>query len=411
MAFVSEVTAKMNIDKSGIDRDLTAVQASFGRFASSLNKELGDSFSFKKLGKGILQGIGIGSTQDIKELITKPFEDAAKSAKEIEESTARTLKIYEGIYASRRTDEQNLAANRNQQARLQRELAQINEPRMETIYSVGRAGQVTSTTRQLERTKEQGERAAAIAEQLAQLAAEETTLTQKLGKEQKANDDRRAKAAQDFAEKQDQLRQQQEDFLTSQKTLQEQLADIEQERMDLAERMSMSDEDTLDLQRRELELTKEQARIEKQIADDAERRNEEINKQVKALLAAGDAVTKSRNDYKTELRDRSGFTLSEVSGQRTNFSARNTARNIQRLEEQARRVRLTGGEFRDQAGKIVSREEYADQLINRADTMRKGLGMLTSREKDPMAQAAEAIKKSEEHLSEIVQDLKPTQIR
>lgn len=412
MAFVSEVVAKMRVDKSGVDQELTAVTASFAKAGDAIDKQLSKGFGFRKLAKGFLQGIGIGSTSDIKDAITKPFEDAAKSAKEIEESTARTLKLYEQMFANRRTDEQNLEQNQRRQAALQKELAEINAPRTETTYNVSPAGMVTPIgTRTLERTKEQGERAAAIAEELAGLANEEQQLRQRISKEQKTSDDRRMKAAQEFADKEEAIGQKQEDFLRSQMSLEDQLADIERERIDLAERMANSDEDTIDLQTRELELLKEIARIEKQISTEAERQGKEYRNRAKEVIKASDAVTKARQDYATELRDRSASTLGEVASQRGNTSARVTARNIQKLEEQARRVRLMGGDFRDPNGKIVSREEYADKLIQRADKMRAGLGMLSSKEKDPMAAAAADIKRSTELLENIDGYLQPSEIR
>ena len=219
------------------------------------------------------------------------------------------------------------------------------------------------------------------------------------------------KAAQEFADKEEAIGQKQEDFLRSQMSLEDQLADIERERIDLAERMANSDEDTIDLQTRELELLKEIARIEKQISTEAERQGKEYRNRAKEVIKASDAVTKARQDYATELRDRSASTLGEVASQRGNTSARVTARNIQKLEEQARRVRLMGGDFRDPNGKIVSREEYADKLIQRADKMRAGLGMLSSKEKDPMAAAAADIKRSTELLENIDGYLQPSEIR
>lgn len=414
MPFVSEVVAKMRVDKTDVDRDLTAVAASFGKAGDAIDKQISKGFGFKKLAKGFLQGIGIGSASDIKDAIVKPFEDAAKAAKDIEESTARTLKIYEEIFSSRRTDEQNLSENRKQQARLQKELAELSKGEAAPgVFSpfTGRMEARGIGQAQVEPSKENMARRAAIAEELAALAEQENKLTQKLGKEQKANDDRRNKNAQDFADKQEELGKKQDDFLRSEMSLEDQLADIERERLDLAERMSMSDEDTIDLQTRELELLKEIRKIEKQISDEAARQGKEYRSRAKEVFKASDAVTKARQDYATELRDRSGSTLAEVASQRMNLSARGTARNIQKLEEQARRVRLMGGDFRDPNGKIVSREEYADKLIQRADKLRAGLGMLTSKEKDPMAAAAKDIARSADALENIDGYLQPSEIR
>lgn len=413
MAFVSEVTAKMKIDKSGVDAALTSVVSSFGRAAENIQGQMTKAFSIKNAAKGLLQGLGIGTASDIKELIVKPFEQAAESAKRIQESTAETARIYERIFAARRTDEQNLEANRRDQARLQAELAEVTRQRTERVQTGFNpfTGQAIMEDRAVEQTAAQQERAAEIARELASLKEQEDKLTRGIGKEQKANDDRRMKAAQDFADKEQEIAQKQADFLRSQMTLEDQLADIERERMDLAERMANSDEDTIDLQNRELELLKEAAQIEREIADETARRNKEAEELARNLLRAGEAVTKSKADYQQELLDRSGLTLSEVANQRVNFGARQKARQIQRLEDEARKVRLTGGDFRDPKGNPMDRAQYAKYLTSRALEMRDSMGMLKKSEKDPMAAAAEAIKKSEEHLAEIKTDLKPTNIR
>lgn len=410
MAFVSEVTAKMNIDKSGVERDLTAVQASFAKAGEAIDKQFSKGFGFKKLAKSLFSGLGFASASDLKELISKPFADAAESAKRIEDSTAETARIYEKIFSSRRTDEQNLAFNQRQQARLQKELAEVSQPQYQTVKGVFNPFTGKSEDVQRQVRPANLERAAEIAKELAALAEEENNLRQKMGREEKKVAEEKMRNADAFSKKQEELIQAQDDFLRSQMSAEDQIADIERERQDIAERIALSDEDTIDLQKRELELQKELARIEKERTAEAKRRAEQTKRIAEKLVEAGQAVEKSRADFAQELRDRSGFTLGEVATQRGNYAAKVTARNIQKLEEQAKRVRLTGGDFRDQSGKLVSREQYADQLITRADTMRKSLGMLTSKEADPMKGAAEAIKKSEEHLASIKTSLEPDQI-
>jgi hypothetical protein len=410
MAFVSEVTAKLNVDKTGVERDITQVVSSFGKAGQAIDKQFSKGFGFKKLAKSLLGGFGFASASDLKEIITKPFQDAAEAAKRIEESTAETAKIYEKIFSSRRTDQQNLEFNQRQQARLQRELAEVTKPKLETVKGIFNPFTGKSEDVQRQISGPNMERAAEIQKELAELSSEENTLRQKMGKEQKALDEEKMRNADAFSKKQYELDQQVEDFLRSEMSIEDQIKRIEAERMDIAERMAISDEDTLDLQKRELELQQRITQLEKQQADAAKRKAEQANRIAKQLVEAGRDVEKARADYQTELRDRSGMTLAEVAGQRTNYSARVTARNIQKLEEQAKRVRLIGGQFRDESGRVTSKEEYADRLISRADKMRLGLGMLTSKEQDPMKDAAEAIKKSEEHLASIDTKLTPEEI-
>lgn len=412
MAFVSEVTAKINVDKSEVDRDLTAVQASFAKAGSALDKQFSKGFGFKKLAKSLLGGIGFASASDLKDTITKPWREAAESAQKIEEITAETARIYERIFEARRTDQQNLEFAQREQLRLARELEETKKPEVsyfqtivESFKSLLGGGGVKLGFKPIDTIKQNE-----IAREQARNQEKQEQLRKKIAADDKRFEEEKQRNADSFAKRQDSLMQEQDDFLRSQMSAEDQIKDIERERQDIAERIAMSDEDTLDLQKRELELQKELARIEKERTAETKRRAEQTKRIAERLVEAGEALEKSRADFAQELRDRSGFTLSEVASQRGNYSARITARNIQRLEEQAKRVRLTGGEFRDASGKLMSRDQYADQLISRADRMRRGLGMLTSKEQDPMKDAAEAIKKSEKHLASINTKLEPEEI-
>lgn len=410
MAFASEVTAKMNIDKSGVERDLTAVQASFAKAGEAIDKQFSKGFGFKKLAKSLLSGFGFAGASDLKELVTKPFADAAESAKKIEESTAETAKIYERIFSSRRNDEQNLAANQRQRERLMKELEEVNKPQYETVPGIFNpfTGKSENVQRQVRPANQ--ERAAEIAKELATLTEEELKLKDSISKKEEKTVEERKKATDDYAKQQEDLAEKQDEFFRSQLSLQNQLTILQQKKVDLEEKFAASNFKNLEVEKKMLEVDKEIAAKQKEIANQEKRRAEQTKRIAEKLVEAGQAVEKSRADFAQELRDRSGFTLGEVASQRGNYAAKVTARNIQKLEEQAKRVRLTGGDFRDQSGKLVSREQYADQLITRADTMRKSLGMLTSKEADPMKGAAEAIKKSEEHLASIKTSLEPDQI-
>ena len=73
MAFVSEVTAKLNVDKTGVERDITQVVNSFGKAGQAIDKQLSKGFGFKKLAKSLLGGFGFASASDLKEMITKRY--------------------------------------------------------------------------------------------------------------------------------------------------------------------------------------------------------------------------------------------------------------------------------------------------------------------------------------------------
>lgn len=91
MAFTSEVTAKLNLDKSGFDRGMTQVVASVGKAGAEINSRLEKAFSFKDVFKGLMQGIGIGSVQQIIGTVTGYFESQARSAQNLEERTGKAV--------------------------------------------------------------------------------------------------------------------------------------------------------------------------------------------------------------------------------------------------------------------------------------------------------------------------------
>ena len=411
MAFVSEVTAKLNVDKTGVERDITQVVNSFGKAGQAIDKQLSKGFGFKKLAKSLLGGFGFASASDLKEMITKPFAEAAESAKRIEETTAETARIYERIFEARRTDQQNLEKAQRDQLRLARELEETKVPQIgvfETIkasfLSLLGGGGFKIGFKAIDQQKQ-----ADIAKEQAETQEKQERLARKIAEDEKRFNEQKARNAEEFAKKQADLDEQVEDFLRSQMSVEDQIKSIEAERMDIAERMAISDEDTLDLQKRELELQQRITQLEKQQADAAKRKAEQANRIAKQLVSAGQGVEKAKADYQTQLADRSGFTLGEVAAGKTTQSEKAAARRILSYEARARRVRSMK-DFRDPSGKLVSGEEYANQLISKADQLRKGIGSLTSKEKDPMAEAAEAIKKSEEHLASIDTKLTPEEI-
>jgi hypothetical protein len=91
MAFTSEVTAKLNLDKSGFDRAWTSTVATIDKASGEINKKLTKAFDFGSLFKGIMQGIGIGSVQQITSTITGYFEQQARAAQDVEQRTGNAV--------------------------------------------------------------------------------------------------------------------------------------------------------------------------------------------------------------------------------------------------------------------------------------------------------------------------------
>lgn len=91
MAFTSEVTAKLNLDKSGFDRAWTSTVATIDKASGEINKKLTKAFDFGSLFKGITQGIGIGSVEQISSTIRGYFEDQARAAQDVEQRTGNAV--------------------------------------------------------------------------------------------------------------------------------------------------------------------------------------------------------------------------------------------------------------------------------------------------------------------------------
>jgi len=93
MAFTAEVKAKLGLDTTEFQRGLTKATAQVGAAGQDINRKLSRAFGAGDVFKGLLQGIGIGSVQQITDLIVRPFEMATQRAKEMESFTGSMAEI------------------------------------------------------------------------------------------------------------------------------------------------------------------------------------------------------------------------------------------------------------------------------------------------------------------------------
>lgn len=93
MAFIAEVKARLGMDTTPFQRALTATVAQTGKAANDIGRKMQRAFGAGDAFRGILQGIGIGSVQQISDLITRPFSIAADRAKEMESYTGSLADI------------------------------------------------------------------------------------------------------------------------------------------------------------------------------------------------------------------------------------------------------------------------------------------------------------------------------
>lgn len=395
MSFTSEVKARLSLDTTPFSRALTKATADLGEAGDDMQRKLQRSFGAGDVFKGLLQGLGIGSVQAVVDKLVGGYERAAEQAKTLAETTARTLGLYQAIYASRRTDEQNLTENLKEQARLQAQIAGTTEQsEMRDVYGPGGKFQARFVTRQAN-----PQRAVEIAQELAQLAKEEQDLRGKIQKAAEATSKEEIKRVEDVSKAQAELAEIEQANAMKQQTLDEQINTLIDKRESLRDQMN----ETAD---QDLSMAKELARVEgrlldleKQRAEEAKKASEEAARYAQRVAAAKQSLAESRRAATLAFKERSAVTLQDVAqgAYGTTQTQRARAREVMRLEEQAKRQRATGFD----AG--------AADSTARALRIRKSMGQLGEAESDPMADAREAIKKSEEHLAEIRASLKVVQ--
>lgn len=406
MAFLSEITAKLGLDTTGLNAALTRATADVGRAGDDIGRKLNRAFGAGDVFKGLLQGLGIQSVQSLVDKLTEGFKEAADHAKEIEKTTAETATIYERIFAARRTDQQNLDKAREKDARLAREAAAIQEEASKPIETttMGPNFQVRTTITTAKLTQEQEQRLFEIAKERAAVMEEIEKLTRAVAKADEQHAQQLQKDTDAYAKAQADLDRQRRDFEREQMSNEQALKEAVMERIDLetslADDIAMSDEDQIERKKRILDLDKQIQRTQEKIVDDNIKAAEAQVKNEKALKDAKNRVAEGRAALSDARLDRSGFTVSELArgGKGITQTTRATAREILRLENQARRQRAQGF------------EASAEKSMKRAEELRSGLGLLTSAERNPLGAQLKVLKDSEKHLKDIKASLIPVNI-
>jgi hypothetical protein len=407
MAFVSEIVAKMGLDTTSFKAALTKTTADVGRAGDDIGRKLNRAFGAGDVFKGLLQGLGIQSVQSVVDKLTDGFKDAADNAKEIEQLTRETADIYDKIFSARRTDEQNIAVLRQRDNRLLKEEQEIRDAAAKEITTTTMTGTfgVRQTTTAAGMTAEQERRIVEIAKERAQIQAESESLQKRIDETETKRVERLEEQTRKYEDALKKLADDRAAFERESMTNEEALKQLTVEKLDIEARLSddvaRSDDEELKAKQRILDVEKEIARVNEKIVDDNIRKAEAEIRNEKALKAAQEALADSQKSYRNSFKDRSAFTISELAqgGSGINQTLKDSAREIQRLERQARRQRATGF------------EAAAERSTERALELRKRLGALTTSERDPLAQSAEAIKKSEAHLNEIKNSLAPSSVQ
>jgi hypothetical protein len=403
MAFLSEITAKLGLDTTGLNAALTKATADVGRAGDDIGRKLNRAFGAGDVFKGLLQGLGIQSVQSLVDKLTEGFKEAADHAKEIEKTTAETATIYERIFAARRTDQQNLDKARERDARLAREAAQIQEEAAKPIETttMGPNFQVRTTIAAGKLTQEQEQRLFEIAKERASVMEEIEKLTRSVAKADEQHSQQLQRDTDAYAKAQADLDRQRRDFereqMSNEDALREAVKDKIELEASLADDIAISDEEQIERKKRILDLDRQIQRTQEKIVEDNIKAAEAQIRNEKALKDAQNRVTEGRAALRDARLDRSGFTVSELAqgGRGITQSTKATAREILRLENQARRQRAQGFEV------------SAEKSMERAEKLRSGLGLLTAAERNPLGAQLKVLKDSEKHLKDIKASLIP----
>lgn len=403
MAFLSEITAKLGLDTTGLNAALTRATADVGRAGDDIGRKLNRAFGAGDVFKGLLQGLGIQSVSSLVDKLTEGFKEAADHAQQIEKTTAETAAIYERIFAARRTDQQNLDKARERDVRLAQEAEEIRtraatptpELTMSGPFTVRQTGRMTPGVM----TQEMEQRLFEIAKERAAVMEEIEKLTRSVTKADEQHAQQLQKDTDAYAKAQADLDRQRRDFEREQMDNEDALREAVKERLDLeaslADDIAMSDEDQIERKKRILDLDKQIQRTQEKIVDDNIKAAEAQVRNQKAVAEAEKRVTDAQEALSRAKIDRSSFSVSELAagGKGITQTSKVKAREIQRLETQARRQRAQGF------------EDAAAQSTERALALRERLGILSSSERNPLEAQLQTLKRSEEHLEEIANSL------
>jgi DNA repair exonuclease SbcCD ATPase subunit len=404
MAFVSEIVAKLGLDTSAFKAALTKTTADVGRASEDMGGKLRRAFGAGDVFKGLLQGLGIASIQSVVDKLTSGFREAAENAKDLQKISEETADVYEKIFEARRSDEENLSNLRQRDLRLANEEKRIREgaaklvPKSIPLTGITLMSPTGTTPEQEKRSREIALERAKIQQQSESIQRRIQTAEE--GRMQKLDDENTA-----YQEGLGKLAEDQSAFQRSQLNNQQQLGEATKEKialeMKLADDIALSGDEELAIKRRILEIDKEIQRVNEAITDDAKKRNEESQTNEKKRSKAKADVAESERAVIQQRRDRSGLTVAELAAgvAGTSQTTKAKAREIQRLEQQARRQRAGGFTVE------------AEASTSRALQLRSQLEPLTSGEKDPLAGAAEQLETANEHLASIDENLKATSIQ
>lgn len=142
MAFGSEIIAKLGLDTQAFSTGMAQAKTSVEKFGDDVGSTLQKKLSGRDIFRGFLQGLGIGSAQQIADKIVEPFRKAAEYAREIADLTSR---VADSNIARMRSDlsaADRLTLAAQDRERMERQFTELAEKRSKTADEVKRQAEL-----------------------------------------------------------------------------------------------------------------------------------------------------------------------------------------------------------------------------------------------------------------------------
>lgn len=402
MSFGPELIARLGLDASAFTRGIARVQQETGGLDKALKRKIGGDDAFKSL----VAGLGI-SIENIAERIAEAWVGGTRRGlEEIKQLYDQEGTLIERNIFERLPDEKAQAAYINRE--IDKVTKELNRPRemedKKTVVVTGIGG-VSLAPGFKEPQEDYEMRMAKARVRLAELQAVQIGQEKKTKEENKKLDEDVAKIgeARTMRELDASMKVAR---LTDQQWAAERAVDaaaegtVEKKKAIIAlEEISLK---LLAAEREQLQDYNEalEARDRKKREDES--REKRIGGLKSALGQAQDQVASAQQVLKTGKQDALSLTIQDAAAGKGTQTMKAKAKEILRIEDQARRVNLSGAtEMRDYQGRPMTPQQYAARLQSRAEDLRAKAGFLQSSDQRPFAAAEKALEEANKHLDSI----------
>ncbi len=379
----------------------------FGAAMDDVGSKLKRQFGAGDMFKGLMQGLGIGSAERIAELIVSPWKKAAEYAKQLAEYSTKATDATLKLMSLRRTDEQNLAVLKREQAKLQRQ-------------AVGFNGRDLSDEEKTEAARVN----AALAEKALEAAELETKIKEKNAATQRENDAARLAYEESIRATDAALLKDEEKLTFLAEERFRYLSKAADASLDMKERYEAAAK--AEQAAKEIALTKK--KIEEDRAKAAEEERKEKKKaaeQEKKDQAEIRKATKEQKEARAELKkakeQQFTFTLGEAaSGTRGGPAARQSSRLIEQKTQQMQTIADRGGYdvvYGESGPQLVSKDpqkrDAAEQASGRfrklyadREALRGSIGNLADTDRNPFAAEIKQVERATMEVKEVLEEIR-----